>query len=229
VYPSAEGLTVFIKDISQQKTAEEELNWARSNLEALINNTDDLIWSLDKNNRYVFFNTSYRDVVFRETSVMPVNGDDVVVYGPDETIAIWNEYYRRALSGERYTVIYENTHSGPGEPLYFEVSFNPIYNDAKEIVGTGCFAREITARLRTEREIVAQNERLRQIASLSSHELRRPVASMLGLINVIDFEDFSSQENKEAIDLLLVVGNEIDDVIRAIVDNTFTGEGPGSA
>jgi PAS domain S-box-containing protein len=225
-YPSAEGLTVFVKNITRQKVAEEELNWARSNLEALINNTDYLIWSLDKNNRYVFFNASYRDVVLQETGVMPVNGEDVVVYGPDETIAIWNEYYRRALSGERYTVIYENTHSGPGEPLYFEVSFNPIYNDAKEIVGTGCFAREITARLRTEREIVAQNERLRQIASLSSHELRRPVASMLGLINVIDFEDFGSQENKEAIDLLLVVGNEIDDVIRAIVDNTFTGEGP---
>jgi signal transduction histidine kinase len=165
-------------------------------------------------------------VVYGETGIMPINGNGVIVYGPAETMAIWNEYYRRALSGERYTVIYENTHSGPGEPLYFEVSFNPIYNEAKDIVGTGCFAREITARLRNEREIVAQNERLRQIASLSSHELRRPVASMLGLINVIDFEDFGSQENKEAIDLLLVVGNEIDEVIRAIVDNTFTGEGP---
>ncbi|RWY46277.1 PAS domain S-box protein [Mucilaginibacter gilvus] len=226
VYPSAEGLTVFIKDITRQKIAEKELDWARSNLEALINNTDDLIWSLDKNNRYVFFNTSYRDVVLHETGIVPVNGQDVVIYGPAQTIEIWAGYYRRALSGERYTVIYENTHSGPGEPLYFEVSFNPIYNDAQEIVGTGCFAREITARLRTEREIVAQNERLRQIASLSSHELRRPVASMLGLINVIDFEDFACQENKEAINLLLVVGNEIDEVIRAIVDNTFTGEGP---
>jgi len=46
---------------------------------------------------------------------------------------------------------------------------------------------------------------------------------MLGLINIIDRENFNNPENMEIINHLLVVGNEIDDVIRLIVNKTFIG------
>jgi len=226
IYPSAEGLTVFMKDITGLKMAEEELNRTRINLESLINNTEDLVWSIDVAGRYIYTNTPYKNAVLKEAGVIPADGAEAIVYGPDTTRQAWTEYYRRALAGESFSIVYENTHSVPGELLYYEVSFNCLINQAGEIIGTGCFARDITARLQTENEIIAQNERLRNIANLSSHELRRPVASMLGLINVIDFDDFQNPENRDAIELLLVVGNEIDEVIRAIVDNTFTGELP---
>ncbi|TFF40112.1 PAS domain-containing protein [Mucilaginibacter psychrotolerans] len=223
LYPSAEGVTIFMKDITGLKMAEEELDRTRINLESLINNTEDLVWSIGINGCYIYTNQAYKNAVFRGAGVIPHNGQEAVVYGPDATRRLWTEYYRRALSGESFSIVYENTHSVPGQVFYYDVSFNCIANQAGEIMGTGCFARDITARLQAENEIIAQNERLRNIASLSSHELRRPVASMLGLINVIDFEDFANPDNKEAIDLLLVVGNEIDEVIRAIVDSTFTG------
>jgi PAS domain S-box-containing protein len=223
VYPSAEGLTVFIKNITEQKFAEEELNRARNNLESLINNTNDLVWSIDINGHYIYINNAYKNAVFKEAGIIPANGGEVIVYGPEETREAWTGFYRQALDGENYTIIYENTHSVPGETFYYEVNFYPIYNNIGVVTGAGCFAREITSRLESEREIIDQNERLRHIASLSSHELRRPVASMLGLINLIDFENFNNPENKEAISLLLAVGNEIDHVIRTIVDNTFTG------
>ena len=223
LYPSVDGLTVFVKDITDQKFAEEELNRVRNNLESLINNTNDLVWSIDANGRYIYVNNAYKNAVAEEAGITPVNGQDVIVYGPEKIRKTWTEFYRRALEGEIYTIVYENTHSIPGKPSYYEVNFYPIYNNVGGIIGTGCFAKEITSRLESEKEIVAQNERLRHIASLSSHELRRPVASMLGLINVIDFDNFSNPENKEAINLLLEVGNEIDEVIRTIVDNTFSG------
>lgn len=223
LYPSAEGITIFMKDITGQKMAEEELNRTRINLESLINNTEDMVWSIDVAGRYIYTNTPYKNAVLKEAGVMPADGQEAIVFGPDATRQLWTEYYRRSLAGESFSIVYENTHSVPGELQYHEVSFNCLINQAGEIIGTGCFARDITARLQTENEIIAQNECLRNIASLSSHELRRPVASMLGLINVIDFEDFANPENKEVIDLLLVVGNEIDEVIRAIVDSTFTG------
>jgi hypothetical protein len=48
------------------------------------------------------------------------------------------------------------------------------------------------------------------------------VASMLGLINIIDNENFSNPANKEIIGHLFTVCTEIDTVIRQIVDHTFT-------
>jgi signal transduction histidine kinase len=73
----------------------------------------------------------------------------------------------------------------------------------------------------TEAALIKQNEQLRNIASLSSHELRRPVASMLGLMNIMDRENFNNPDNAQIIEHMFTVTKEIDEVIHQIVNNTF--------
>jgi len=225
VYPSAEGLTAFIKDITEEKRAQQEVSWTKNNLEALINNTEDQIWSVDLETRYVYMNKAYRLQIAHLTGVEPEKGNHSYLhpYSP-EMVEQWNQYYARALTGERYSIISESIDPATGKLLSFEISFNPIYKTKGDITGVGCFARNITEWLETEKAIVDQNERLRHIASLTSHELRRPVASMLGLINLMDKRNFFNPDNKEIIEHLLTVGNEIDEVIRLIVDKTFIGD-----
>jgi PAS domain S-box-containing protein len=227
---SDDGEIIAIQGIGHDKTeasqAREEIVWTKSNLEALINNTEDQIWSVDKEMRYVYMNRAYRRQIEQLTGLEPKAGDD-----PNSNkgfkgaeIELWNSYYNRALAGERYTVVSESTDPHTGKLLSFEISFNPIYKVKGDITGVGCFARNITQWLETEKAIVDQNERLRHIASLTSHELRRPVASMLGLINIIDRANFFNPDNQEIIGHLLTVGNEIDGVIRLIVDKTIIGD-----
>jgi hypothetical protein len=43
----------------------------------------------------------------------------------------------------------------------------------------------------------------------------------MGLINVMDRINFFNPDNKEIIEHILTVSNEIDEVIRLIVDKTF--------
>lgn len=214
---------VVAADSTEKVRYQEEAIWAKSNLEALINNTEDQIWSVDKDTRYVYMNRAYRNQIAYLTGVEPREGDYSYLHSSfgDEMIERWNRYYARALVGERYTIINESADPLTQRILSFEVSFNPIYKIKGEITGVGCFARNITEWLATEKAIIKQNERLRQIASLTSHELRRPVASMLGLISVMDRVDFFNPDNKEVIEHLLIVGKEIDDVIRLIIDKTF--------
>jgi PAS domain S-box-containing protein len=203
---------------------EQELAGAKNSLEALINNTEDQIWSVDNESRYVYMNRAYRNKTARLIGADPKEGDYSYQHAgyDDEIILRWEKYYTRALSGEIYTIIDESTDPITNQVLSFEVSFNPIYKTEGEITGIGCFARNITQRLKIEKALIEQNERLRYIASLTSHELRRPVASMLGLIAIMDRENFFNPDNKEIIEHLLTVGNEIDEVIRLIVDKTFT-------
>jgi PAS domain S-box-containing protein len=223
VYPSSEGLTVFIKDITIEKRAQEEAIWTKNNLEALINNTEDQIWSLDKESRYVYMNRAYRNQIARLTGAEPKEGDYSYLHQgySEDVIEQWNQFYGRALAGERYSIVNESIDPITRQVLCFEISFNPIYKVKGDITGVGCFARNITERLEIEKAIISQNERLRHIASLTSHELRRPVASMLGLINIMDRRNFYNPDNKEVIEHLLTVGNEIDEVIRLIIDKTF--------
>ncbi|ASU32352.1 PAS domain S-box protein [Mucilaginibacter xinganensis] len=207
----------------EAKIREQELVWTKNSLEALINNTEDQIWSVDKETRYVYMNRAYREKIDHLTGVEPKEGDFSYLHGGynSERIERWKHYYQRALSGEIYTITDGFTDPVTQEALSFEVSFNPIYNTGEEITGVGCFARNITERLKIEKAIIDQNERLRHIASLTSHELRRPVASMLGLIAIMDKANFFNPDNKEIIEHLLTVGNEIDEVIRLIVDKAF--------
>jgi PAS domain S-box-containing protein len=228
VYNNSDCRIVVAMDVTEKIHYQDELVWTKNSLEALINNTEDQIWSVDKETRYVYMNKAYQHEIDRLTGIMPKEGDYSYLHTGFGATVInkWKQLYQRALSGERYSIINETIDPENKEILSFEVSFNPIYKTPDEITGIGCFARNITERLKTEIAIIDQNERLRNIASLTSHELRRPVASMLGLINIMDRSNFFNPDNKEIIEHLLTVGNEIDEVIRLIVDKTFTDDLP---
>jgi PAS domain S-box-containing protein len=230
-FNGADCRIVVATDVSERVKYQEEviqreleLVWTKNSLEALINNTEDQIWSVDKEFRYVYMNKAYCASLLKLTGIEPREGDHFNQHrGYNKQLTqTWNKYYTRALAGENYKVITESIDPETKNVLSFEISFNPIYKTENEITGVGCFARNITERLKTEKALIDQNDRLRLIASLTSHELRRPVASMLGLINIMDRANFFNPDNKEIIEHLLTVGKEIDDVIRQIVDKTIT-------
>jgi PAS domain S-box-containing protein len=224
VYPSSEGITIFVKDLTQERKALEEIAWTKNNLEGIINNTQDLIWSIDKEGRYVYMNNAYRTKIETQIGKAPQPGEDAYAHSGDtETVnELWRSFYSRAFSGERYVTIHDSIDPVTKSKFTYEVSFNPIFKtNKKDVTGVGCFAHDITARLNTEKALMNQNERLRHIASLSSHELRRPVASMLGLMNVMDRNNISNPDNKQIIEHLYTVTQEIDEVIRLIVNKTF--------
>jgi PAS domain S-box-containing protein len=72
-----------------------------------------------------------------------------------------------------------------------------------------------------------QTQRLHEIATISSHELRRPVATILGLVNLFDRENVDSVLNNEILNHLESTALELDGIIRAIVEKTvyLTSEG----
>jgi PAS domain S-box-containing protein len=216
------GIQGIGQDITDKVNSQKEIAWTKSSLEAIINNTEDLIWSVDRSFCYLYMNQAFKNSISASTGITPQAGDNAMHEMFDEQILNkWSEYYARAFEGETYVVENEMTDPENGEQYYFETSFNPIYNSDNVITGIGCFSRDISERIKARKSIIDQNERLQNIASLSSHELRRPVATMLGLINIIDKDNFSNPDNQEIISHLLVTGNEIDDVIRLIVNKTF--------
>ena len=65
-----------------------------------------------------------------------------------------------------------------------------------------------------------QNEALREIAYLQSHELRKPVASILGLMQLLKME--SSEPDSEVLKMMEKAVAELDQTIHQIVRNTET-------
>ncbi|QHS55817.1 PAS domain S-box protein [Mucilaginibacter sp. 14171R-50] len=80
-------------------------------------------------------------------------------------------------------------------------------------------ARDITESILYTQAIEKQNTQLREIAYMQSHIVRAPLCRILGLIPMIN-ADSDSEVNKEIISFLETSAQELDSVIKAIVDRT---------
>ena len=91
------------------------------------------------------------------------------------------------------------------------------YNEATRIVGA---MHDITGLKEHQLEVLKQNEKLREIASISSHQIRRPVASILGLMSLLDRKALNGTSNAEIIEYLEKATHELDEIITNIIYKT---------
>ncbi|MCU0389482.1 MAG: PAS domain-containing protein [Thermoflexibacter sp.] len=92
------------------------------------------------------------------------------------------------------------------------------YGNATKILG---FAQDITDKVNYINELEKKNEQLAEIARLNSHEIRRPLANILGLVALFNKENPGDEFNIQVLDKLYLSAKELDEVIHRIVDNTY--------
>ncbi len=219
-YPTLDGLTVYIQDITQEKKAQEKDFEDSQNLNALINTPSALIWSVNTKYQLISANKAYLAQMTQNLGVSLQKGDSVLnpKLNP-ELINKWIDLYQRAFQGENYSVE-DKVITADNTVVYFEISFNPIRDRDGRITGTGCFSRDITENKLHQIKIQEQNEKLKEIAWIQSHKVRVPVANILGLVNAFNYQDVTDPFNVEVLSNLHTVTNDLDLIIREIVDKT---------
>ncbi|QJD94500.1 GAF domain-containing protein [Mucilaginibacter robiniae] len=111
-------------------------------------------------------------------------------------------------------------------PSWVRVSYNPVSDDQGTIIGISFNATDITEQKRNEHKVLEQNEALRKIAHIQSHELRKPVASILGLMNVIKIE--GTGPDNENLAMMEKAVLELDHTIQDIVGSIEEQENQSS-
>jgi PAS domain S-box-containing protein len=104
--------------------------------------------------------------------------------------------------------------------IYYDTSREPSKDELKMIDRTVNILRALIESKRSEAHVAEQNKRLQDIASISSHTIRRPVATILGLVSLFDRNNLTNPLNKEIIEHLNTTSMELDDVIHMIVEKT---------
>lgn len=219
-YPTPEGLAVYFRNITESRQLQEQIIQAKNNMDSLINNTNDFIWSVDREFRILTANNAYKQHLLKVTG-RPIGEGDVVLveeFG-EERNARWRSYYQRALAGETYSTELSTLY-GISEATYTEINFNPIVGKDGNIVGVGCFLRNITQRKLYELKIQKQNEKLREIAWIQSHKVRAPLSNIMGLISLLNYDDPTDTENKDVLEKLLKAAQKMDAIIHDIVRKT---------
>lgn len=211
------GMFGIAQDITEAKLAEDEKEFESNNLASLINNTKDLIWSTDCDFNLITSNQAYITLARSITGRTFVRGSKVLTLKTDpEQLLRHKQYYERAFAGETFTEIEYN--ESPSE-FWSEISYYPI-RKGDEIVGTACYSRNITERKKAEKErekmsidIIQRSKNLEQFAYIISHNLRAPVAHILGLANVLNGV-IEEKDRYRAQDYLFKAVEQMDVVIK---------------
>jgi hypothetical protein len=120
------------------------------NFTAIIENTDASIYSLNRDLRYITFNTRLHTVLSQTYGLDIKPGDKAFDFleklDPQEAKE-WNDVYCRALDGE--TVLFEKEYHFADFYSCINFSIYPIW-EKKTVIGLSCFAFDVSEQKKKE-------------------------------------------------------------------------------
>jgi PAS domain S-box-containing protein len=152
--PGIEATVANFRDTSDKKLREIQQEFDRNNLNALINNTNDLMWSVDRDFKLITSNIPFDKLTKASLGKSIAKGENVLLSaGTPEMLAHFKQLYERAFEGNSFTEI---DHFDSPVDLWMQISYYPI-RKGEEIIGTACHSRDIT-------EIINNKQQLKYLA-----------------------------------------------------------------
>jgi PAS domain S-box-containing protein len=209
LYPLPDGLVIFFKDINRHKRAEAELKNLNAALEirnaqlreaqrvAKIGN-----WDYTVANRQVYWS----DEVFRIYGLSPVPPIPApeqlaTLYHPDDYLAYERLAIRAFTHGEPYDTDVRIV-TPAGATKYVNIIARPVPDADGNVVKVYGTVMDISDRKQAEHTLQLRNEELQKInhqldnfVYRAGHDLRAPLVSILGLIQIAQMEPAADQKD----------------------------------
>jgi len=150
----------------------------------IITRVNNIIIITDKNNAITWVNKAFED--FTGYYFEDVSGCAPATFFIDGETDM--EAFKRVMRKKKTMQAFSgevNCRKKNGTKFWVNGEYTPIFNDQKEFTGYIAVYNDITVLKQKEHETQQQNIKLKDVAWLCSHEIRRPVANIMGLISVM--------------------------------------------
>jgi PAS domain S-box-containing protein len=193
IYPSPEGISIFFRDITCRKKAEEVMILRDQELSRIYSTVEDSIFMLaHEKGRYKFI--SINDAFLKATGLerSTVEGKFVDEVIPEPSLSVVLKKYRQATETGK-SVEWEEETVYPSGIKTGIVKVTPVFNasgNVNQLVGV---VHDVTQRKkheeeleRTTEDLIQRNAVLEQFSYMVSHNVRGPVANIVGCLNVLE-------------------------------------------
>ncbi len=207
-----------IENITERKTFYSELVKSEANLKSIFDNTQVGYLLLDADRNVVAYNNYFLTRYFQETEYMLKVGKNLL----DLILPEKRDNLNKAMDVVRATtnpVEYETKYGNTGSESYFSVSISPILNDG-QLIGYGFCALDVTNRKNMEMErqkmlsdLIRRNKDLHEFAQIVSHNIRGPLAAILGLTNMLG-DELTYEEKDFILDGVSKSAHKLDAVVK---------------
>jgi PAS domain S-box-containing protein len=199
---SAHILSVFSRDITVRKAYQKRIVENEANLRSILNTIEDSVWLINSNYELIDFNKEFFRSYKLAFGVRLAKGRNIIDLLPDsmpELKELWRERYQAGLNGKHGK--YSDSYWVDKEYKTYEIKTYPIVENGG-VAGLTVYARDITPQKKTEDTLKQQNDELTKINSeldrfvySASHDLRAPLMSVKGLLNMIQLDPDKTNTN----------------------------------
>lgn len=216
------GVSVFSHDISERMRIQKQMEENHANLEALVESTDDAIWSVDRDYNIIAVNQKMKNGFKIAFNAVLNKGVCPLDHLPEPLKANWKKRYDKVFKGEQ--IVVEEKYEIDGVPLYNAISINPI-KAGGEVIGATVFSRDITERYEYEanlikaKEIAEQaNKAKSEFLANMSHEIRTPMNAVLGFSELLMERLLENDPNRKLAKGIITGGKSLMQLINDILD-----------
>ncbi|MBA4196272.1 MAG: hypothetical protein C0459_01840 [Chitinophaga sp.] len=156
IYPSPEGLSVFIKDISERKIAEEKIKERDKQLRFFIKHSPVALAMFDKKMNYIMTSDRWITDFKLPENIIGKNHYDIFPEIPD----YWKDIHKKCLKGEVQKNDEEAFVRADGTIEWLRWEVHPWYNTNEEVGGIIIFSETITDRVTAKERISLLNEKV---------------------------------------------------------------------
>lgn len=162
--PGVHAMVSNFRDVSDKKLTEQQRDFDKNNLNALINNTNDLMWSLDRDFKLITSNKPFDNVVELISGKAIKKGDNALLNGYSaEQTQRFKERYERVFNGEAFN---ETEYTPFPAEFWSDISYSPIRKGGV-VIGAACHSRNITESKIADRNLLLSESRLMEAQAIS--------------------------------------------------------------
>ncbi len=216
------GAVVLHTDITERKKTEELMLQSRANLNTIFENTDVAYVLCDTEQKIVSFNSKANDLSVEQFSKKLRIGADAFNYFQKSKIPNARKVIEKVSENE--IVSYETSYKlKDGSLKWYDVKWIGVADEQQTNIGFILAFKDITERKISDIErdkitsdLVQRNTDLEQFTYIVSHNLRAPVANIIGLSNMLNTVDFDANETDQVKSALATSINVLDQIIMDI-------------
>lgn len=183
-------------------------------LRSMFESLTDSYFFLGREQEIIDFNRTAFNFIRDKYNVTLAYGHRMTDFLPPAYNECFTLHFRNALKGKKMQFEKLADYGLLGK-IWWDCVFEPVKNNAGEIIGVSYVARDITDRKLSEEKIKVQNTLLSRISQIQSHDYRGPVASILGLMNLIQDEGYVAP--KEYLLMMQAAVKNLDEKIHEVV------------
>ena len=215
-FPSEEGLSVFLEDITERKRSRKELE----KLSLVASKTTNGVMITDAEGRAEWVNKGFERLTGYTSSEVIGRKPAYLLQRGISDKSIIKGFREKRKQGKPFSEEMLVSHKS-GERLWILVDVTPVKNNEGEITRYIAIQTDITERKEAEekqlqmtKDLFKQNRDLQQFTYIVSHNLRSPVASVMGLAEILTSSDKSSETYDVSLDYLKRSSIQLDTVLK---------------